>query len=61
MSPSRLVGHDGVAVTDMRPAGKVQVDGETLDAVAMMGFLHAGTRVKIVKYENAQIYVNEIL
>ncbi len=43
----------------MRPAGKVEINGETLDAVAVMGFIHAGTRVKVTKYENAQIYVKE--
>ncbi len=59
MQPVRYVGHEGVAVTDMRPAGKVEINGETLDAVAVMGFIHAGTRVKVTKYENAQIYVKE--
>ncbi|MDE6205703.1 MAG: NfeD family protein, partial [Duncaniella sp.] len=51
--------HEGVAVTDMRPAGKVRINDETLDAVAVMGFVHAGTRVRVTKYENAQIYVRE--
>ena len=59
MSPARYVGHEGVAVTDMRPAGKVRIKDETLDAVAVMGFVHAGTRVRVTKYENAQIYVRE--
>ena len=60
MAPVRYVGHEGVAVTDMRPAGKVQIAGETLDAVAVMGFIHAGTRVKVTRYENAQIYVKTL-
>ncbi len=60
MTPSYYVGFDGVAVTDMRPAGKVEINGEELDAVAVRGFINAGTRVKVVKYENAQIYVKEI-
>lgn len=59
MGPARYVGHEGVAVTDMRPAGKVRIGDETLDAVAVMGFVHAGTRVRVTKYENAQIYVRE--
>ena len=60
MTPSYYVGFDGVAITDMRPAGKVEINGEELDAVAVRGFINAGTRVKVVKYENAQIYVKEI-
>ena len=60
LTSSYYVGFDGVAITDMRPAGKVEINGEELDAVAVRGFINAGTRVKVVKYENAQIYVKEI-
>lgn len=61
MSPKRFVGRTGVAVTDLRPAGKVLVDGETLDAVATMSFIPAGQKVDIVRYENAQIYVTRTI
>lgn len=57
MTPSLYIGLDGVATTDMRPAGKVEINGEELDAVAVSGFINAGTRVRVTKYENAQIYV----
>ena len=59
MQPVEYVGHHGTAITDMRPSGKVEIDGERLDAVSTDGFIHAGTRVKVTKYENAQIYVRE--
>ncbi|MBD5201915.1 MAG: nodulation protein NfeD [Bacteroides sp.] len=61
MSPKRFIGHTGVAVTDLRPSGKVLVDGQTLDAVATMSFIPAGQKVNIVRYENAQIYVTRTL
>ncbi len=48
---------DAVALTDMRPSGKVMVDGERLDAVSDDGFIDSGTAVRIVRYENAQLYV----
>ena len=60
MSPVGYIGLEGAAVTDMRPAGKVEINGETLDAVATQGFIHAGARVRVMKYENAQIYVKEV-
>ena len=60
MSPIGYIGLEGAAVTDMRPAGKVEINGETLDAVAIQGFIHAGARVRVMKYENAQIYVKEV-
>ncbi|MDE6328304.1 MAG: nodulation protein NfeD [Duncaniella sp.] len=60
MSPARYIGSEGAAVTDMRPAGKVMIGDTMLDAVAVAGFIHAGTRVRVIKYENAQIYVREL-
>ncbi len=57
MEPARLVGKWGRAVTVLRPAGKVLVDDKVYDAVSLGDFIHPGTRVKILKYENAQIYV----
>lgn len=60
MTPSLYVGADGVTTTDMRPAGKVEINGEVLDAVSIHGFINAGTRVMVTKYENAQIYVKEL-
>ena len=59
MAPVNYIGLEGAAVTDMRPAGKVEINGEVLDAVATRGFIHAGARVRVMKYENAQIYVSE--
>ena len=31
-----------------------------MDAVALRGFLNAGDKVRVVKYENAQIYVKPV-
>lgn len=59
MAPVNYIGLEGAAVTDMRPAGKVEINGEVLDAMATRGFIHAGSRVRVMKYENAQIYVSE--
>ena len=56
-APSRLVGREGVAATALHPSGKVEVDGEHYDAVALGGFIEAGSRVRITKFENAQLYV----
>lgn len=60
MEPRKFIGHEGAAVTDMRPAGKIEIDGEILDAVAIQGFIYAGSKVRVIKYENAQVYVREI-
>ncbi len=57
MEPARLVGRIGTAVTVLRPAGKVEIDGTTYDAVSLRDFIEADTSVEVVRYENAQIYV----
>ncbi len=44
-----LIGAGGVALTDLRPAGAVEVAGERLDVVADGKFIPAGTRVKVVR------------
>lgn len=52
-----FVGKSGIAGTILRPAGKVIIDNEYLDAVALYGYINQGEKVRIVKYENAQLYV----
>jgi membrane-bound serine protease (ClpP class) len=44
-----LIGAGGVAITDLRPAGAVEVAGERLDVVADGKFIPAGTRVTVVR------------
>lgn len=64
MRAAAHVGSQGAASTPLRPSGKItieQSDGtmgkERYDAVAIGGFIDAGERIEIVKYENAQLYV----
>ena len=55
-----LIGHTGVAGTILRPSGKVIIDNEYYDAVAMYGYIDKGSPIKVVKYEQAQLYVIQI-
>lgn len=52
-----LIGKEGIAYTVLRPSGKVMIDNEVYDGVSDGGFLEKGTKVKVVRFENAQIYV----
>lgn len=47
----------GIAVTVLRPSGKVEVEGEIYDAKSEIGFIEKGTKVKILRYETGQVYV----
>ena len=54
------VGAEAIAATVLRPAGKIKMQsGETVDAVSTGEFIEAGTSVKVVKYENTQLYVEK--
>lgn len=57
MTAAAMVGRTGKAVTDLRPAGKVDIDGTIYDATSTRDFIPAGSTVKVVRYEAAQIYV----
>ena len=54
---SGLIGKEGYAQTMLRPVGKVSIDNEQYNAVACIGYIERGDKVKVIRYENAQIYV----
>ncbi|MCC8142613.1 MAG: nodulation protein NfeD, partial [Tannerellaceae bacterium] len=57
---NNLIGAEGVAATVLRPSGKVSIGGELYDGVSDSGFIEKGTPVKVIRFENAQIYVQAI-
>lgn len=59
MSPAQYIGQEGISTTVLRPAGKVAVGDRSFDAVSTGAFIAANRPVKIVKYENSQLYVVE--
>lgn len=59
-APAELLGATGIAHTDLRPSGKVEIDGQFYDATSTGEFIVAGTTVVVVRYEAAQIYVRKV-
>jgi membrane-bound serine protease (ClpP class) len=55
-----LIGQEGKAMTDLRPSGKVFINNEVYDAVSNGFFIEKDTLVKVVKFENMQIYVETV-
>ncbi|HKV74824.1 MAG TPA: NfeD family protein [Gemmatimonadales bacterium] len=55
-----LVGQEGVALTDLRPSGTIDVAGEKIDVVTEGGYLAAGTRVKVVRTESYRQIVRPV-
>ena len=54
---TNLIGKEGVTATVLRLSGKVIIDGEYYDGVSESGFIDKGVPVTVVRFENAQVYV----
>ena len=55
-----LEGIDGVALTDLRPAGTAEVAGERLDVVSEAGWITAGTPVRVLSAEGYRHVVRAV-
>lgn len=53
----KLVGTFGQAHTDLRPSGKIEIEEEIYDATALTGYIEKGSKVKVVRFESAQLFV----
>jgi membrane-bound serine protease (ClpP class) len=56
---SGLVGRRGVAVTPLRPAGRIEVGGEPWDAVTEGSFVAPGAPVRVLRTQGNRIVVEE--
>ncbi|KQL48967.1 serine protease [Brevibacillus choshinensis] len=54
-----LLHKEGIALTPLRPAGMVKVDGKRVDAVSMGGFVAAGTPIVVIQVEGTRVVVQE--
>lgn len=57
LGKEELLGKEGIAISELRPTGFIEIDGERYDALTEGGFLPKGTPVKIVKVEGIKIFV----
>ena len=55
--PKQLIGSTGEAQTTLRPSGKVLLNDEVYDAIAEVGIIEKGEKIKVVKYASGQLYV----
>lgn len=53
-------GDEGVAITPLRPAGRVTINDEVVDVVTESGFIAAGQGVRVVKVSRFEITVEPI-
>jgi len=55
-----LIGKNGKSITDLRPSGKVEIDGERFEALSIDGFIENGTEVVVTKIENYNLSVKRV-
>lgn len=53
------LGRVGIALTQLRPAGTADFEGEYLDVVTEGGFIKPETRVRVIAVEGARIIVRQ--
>jgi membrane-bound serine protease (ClpP class) len=55
-----LLNATGVALTQLRPSGTANINGQRIDVVTEGGLIERGTPVKVVEVEGARVVVREI-
>lgn len=54
------LGKEGITISELRPSGIVEIDGERQDVLSEGVFIPKDTRVKVVKVEGAKIIVRRL-
>jgi membrane-bound serine protease (ClpP class) len=52
-----LLGRDGIALTDLRPAGRIDIDDEPYDAVTQGDYISAGELIRVLEVRGNRIVV----
>nr|WP_294898503.1 NfeD family protein [uncultured Pedobacter sp.] len=56
-----LLGKKGFAKTDLRPSGKIEIDGEWYQAISNDGYIDNGTDIVVSKIENYNLIVKKLI
>jgi len=55
-----LLGKKGIAITDLRPAGSVDIDGVKFDVISDGEYVSIGTKVEIFKVSGVKLLVKKV-
>ena len=55
-----LIGKEGDALTDLKPAGHVTVEGKSYQALSERGYINKGVRVRIIGGRASYLLVKEL-
>lgn len=54
---TRMLHKKGIALTILRPAGKIEIDGNIYDATALSGYIDKDEEIEVVNYQTSQLIV----
>ncbi len=57
---SSMIGKTGTAQTQLRPAGKILIDGDQYDAASQISYIDKGDTIKVTGYNNGQLIVRKL-
>ena len=56
----KYLGKSGIAISMLRPIGKIDIDGEILEAISEGTYIEVESKVEVVKIEGSKIIVKKI-
>ncbi len=59
-SAKELIGAEGIAITDLRPAGSAEINSQRYDVVADWQYIERGKKVKVIRVEGIKVVVTQI-
>lgn len=57
---SKIVGKEGVALTTLRPAGIVEIDGKRIDAMTEGDYIEKGEKIVVISSEGIKVVVAKV-
>ena len=55
-----MIGQRGIAVTELRPVGRIEIQEQRYEAISESGIIEAGTQIEIVNAYDAQLKVRPV-
>lgn len=59
--PADAIGKKGIALSDLKPAGHIEVEGQRYQAISKGGYIHKGETVFVIGGEGSHLTVVEYL
>lgn len=56
----KLIGSEGIAISILRPAGKIEIENKIYDAVSQDSYINKGEKVKVIRQLNNQLQVMKL-